>query len=197
MLEDEEEEDVAAKATLEALSNINFDCPICKSSLNVGKTKEKGTFYCMCSSGDCNIGWQKGPAEYAKYLTDIKTNVCAEFKYHHPRVRCDEHGKTATLTRCYSNVDFINQRFFSICANKKDDGGKCDFVKAAEFASNSKNALNAEEWFRLEDKKKVKGTKEAKAGLAYRFQELSANKQTGKKTKKEEVKEKYLLFFPS
>ena len=68
ILTEEEEEDPQTKATLEALSNIDFDCPICKSSLNVGKTKEKDLFYCMCSSGDCNIGWQKGPAEYAKYI---------------------------------------------------------------------------------------------------------------------------------
>ena len=107
-----------------------------------------------------------------------------EFKYPHPRVRCDDHGKTATLVRSFSKVDFIDQRLFYVCANKKDEGGKCEFVKAAEFSSYSKNALNAEAWFRLEAKRQVKSNKEAKAGLAYHFQELNASKQKGKKQKK-------------
>ena len=110
--------------------------------------------------------------------------MIAEFKYPHPKVRCEIHGKSATLIRCYSSNEFINQRFFYICSNKKDDGGKCDFLKAAEFSSNSKNALNAEAWYRMEDKKKVKSNKEAKAGLAYHFQELNTAKQNEKMLKK-------------
>ena len=182
--EEEEEEDPTAKATLEALSNIDFNCPICKPPLNVGSTKEKGTFYCMCSSGDCNLGWQRSAADYAKYLLDIKEKVNAEFKYPRSRVRCDDHGKTATLVRCYSKVDFIDESLFYVCANKKDEGGKCEFVKAAQFASNSKNALNAEAWYKLEAKRQVRSNKEAKAGLAYHFQELNASKQKAKKQKK-------------
>ena len=184
MYEEEEEEDLTTKATLEALSNINHECPICKSPLNVGVTKEKKSFYCMCSSGDCNLGWQKSAAEYARYITDIKVKVLPEFKYPKPKVRCEEHGKTAILVRCYSKVEFINDRFFYVCANKKDDGGKCDFIKAGEFTSGSKNATNAEAWYRMEDKKQARSNKEAKADLSYHLQEMSRSKQNDMKKKK-------------
>ena len=187
MVEADDNEDPTTKATLEALANINFDCPICKSPLNIGSTKEKGSFYCMCTSGDCNLGWQRSAAEYAQYIHDIKLNVLPEFKYPNARVRCDDHEKTATLVRSFSKVDFIDKRLFYVCANKKDDGGKCDFVKAAEFSSRSKNAENAEAWYKMEAKKQVKSNREAKAGLAYHFQEVSKNhqqKQKGKGKKK-------------
>ena len=63
--DDDDEEDKGATATIKALSVIEHKCPICDSTLHIGKSKDKGKPYVMCSSGGCNLGWQNGEAQWA------------------------------------------------------------------------------------------------------------------------------------
>ena len=96
-----------------------MECPICKSKLIVGKTKEKKIFYCMCSSGGCNLGWHNGPAQWANYILAIKHNINKEFKYPNPRVRCTEHEESAILVQSFSSIALLKDRLFFIYGNKK------------------------------------------------------------------------------
>ena len=72
--DEDEDEDEGGSAAIEALSSIEHECPICESPLNVGKTKKEKKFYCMCSSGDCNLTLQNGLAQWANYILGIKFN---------------------------------------------------------------------------------------------------------------------------
>ena len=86
----------------------------------------------MCSSGDCNLGWQPEEASYASYIGLIVTNVLPIFKYPKFCVRSTQHEKVATIIRCSSKVELLKNKLFFVCSKKKDDGGKCDFIQSAK-----------------------------------------------------------------
>ena len=127
----------------------------------MGKTKEKKLVYCMCSLGGCNLGWQNGPVQWTNYILAIKHNVNKEFKYPNPRVRCTEHEELAILVQSFSSFAVLKNRLFFICGNKKDKGGRCDFVKSADFQLGSIDGKNLAAWYRLDEKRKVKDNKQA------------------------------------
>ena len=135
----------------------------------------------MCSSGDCNLTWQNGPAQWANYILGIKFNILKEFRYPNPKVRCGGHDKTAGINRCNSSNRFLKDQFFFTCVNKKEDGGKCEFVKAAQFPSDSINAKNLEAWYKIEVVRQAKDNKAAKAGLSHHLQEVKRSMTAGKK----------------
>ena len=126
--EDDDNDDNGNAAAIKALSSVEHECPICKSKLHVGKSKEKGKPYVMCSSGGCTLGWQNG-----EYLMAIKFNCLPEFKYPSPKVRCKEHNKLAILIMATSANEILKGQLIFTCGVREKKEKNVDLLNLLSF----------------------------------------------------------------
>ena len=128
----EEEDDVDP---FEGLSEVEHKCPICEYKLNIGQSTEKKKFYVMCSSGECNLGWQPEEASYASDIGLIVTNVLPIFKYPKLCVRSTQHEKVATIIRCSSKVELLKKQAFLCVFQEKGRWGKVRFYSVGQITA--------------------------------------------------------------
>lgn len=159
-------------------------CGICKQELSSGTGRESGKPFLMCQNG-CEFGWVEF-SKIPKLHVQIENKVLPKFRAPNPRDRCNGHKKTSRLiwVQKSANNSLVDKMFF-VCAAKKEDGGKCDYLRSADHAGDAAKKLELR--YRKAIVKERKDRKNAKKAVFFNFNEARLdyeNKHAAKCLKK-------------